>query len=208
MGCYQTTTVNNYLAIWRSFNKFLVRLDKRAKFWENKVTLFCTYLINRGSQASTVKSYISGIKAILKQDGYKWKEDCELLSTLTHACQIKNDKLRSRLPIGRKLLEMLIFELNHIWDTQPFLEAMYKAIFCLAYFGLMRIGELTQGDHPVKAKDVHIGTNKDKIMVILYSSRTHSKANYPQQIKISVSTAGDNKRKSYTGSNSFSALSQ
>ena len=53
------------------------------------------------------------------------------------------------------------------------------------YFGLFRIGELTKGEHPVLARDVQIGTNKKKILFILRSSKTHSKAMRPQQIKIS-----------------------
>ena len=55
----------------------------------------------------------------------------------------------------------------------------------------MRIGELTFSskiaDHSIKFKDVYVGTNKDKILVILYSSKTHDKSTYPQQIKISSS---------------------
>ena len=57
---------------------------------------------------------------------------------------------------------------------QPYLLVLYEAIFCLAYYGLMRIGELTEGDHPIKAKDIHIGVNKDKILLVLYTSKTHS----------------------------------
>ena len=38
--------------------------------------------------------------------------------------------------------------------------------------------------HVIRAKDVHIGINKDKIMLVLHSSKTHSKADKPQIIKI------------------------
>ena len=33
--------------------------------------------------------------------------------------------------------------------------------------------------------NIHVGTNKDKILVVLYTSKTHSRAHYPQKIKIS-----------------------
>ena len=39
----------------------------------------------------------------------------------------------------------------------------------------MRIGELTEGPHVVKVTNVHAGINKDKIMIKLYSSKTHGK---------------------------------
>ena len=58
--------------------------------------------------------------------------------------------------------------------------ALYKAVFALAYYGLMHIGELTQGNHPVLAKDIHIAKNKDKIRLLLHSSKTHGKESFPQ----------------------------
>ena len=53
-----------------------------------------------------------------------------------------------------------------------------------AYYGMMRIGELAQGDHPVKALDVHLGTNKKKILFMLRDSKTHTRGDKPQLIKI------------------------
>ena len=58
-------------------------------------------------------------------------------------------------------------------------------MFSTAYFGLLRVGEITLSEHIIKAVDVHIGTNKKKMMFILHSSKTHSKGVKPQTIKIS-----------------------
>ena len=58
------------------------------------------------------------------------------------------------------------------------------ALFALGYYGLMRVGELTYSTHVVKAANVHMATNKDKLLVVLYSSKTHSVADRPQKIKI------------------------
>ena len=51
---------------------------------------------------------------------------------------------------------------------------------------MMRIGELTEGPgrHAVKTSNIHMGNNKNKIKVVLYTSKTHGKASYPQKIKI------------------------
>ena len=55
----------------------------------------------------------------------------------------------------------------------------------------MRVGKVTKGDHPVLAKDVHIGystRNKiNKILLRLHTSKTYGKESYPQEIKISQS---------------------
>ena len=66
---------------------------------------------------------------------------------------------------------------------------MYKALFSLAYYGLLRVGELTTGNHSVKAKDVHIGQNKDKMLFVLYTSKTHGLGSVPQEIKISANAS-------------------
>ena len=63
------------------------------------------------------------------------------------------------------------------------------ALFSTAYFGLFRVGEITKGDHPILAKDVHIGSNKNKLIIILLTSKTHWKNVKPQIVKIDSSNA-------------------
>ena len=58
---------NNYVSMWRHFNKFLIRLDYIPQSWEVCTSMFCAYLIKKhGNQSSTLKSYISAIKFTLK----------------------------------------------------------------------------------------------------------------------------------------------
>ena len=52
------------------------------------------------------------------------------------------------------------------------------------YYGLFRIGEIAFGEHTIKACDIHIGDEGEKILVILHSSKTHGKADRPQEVKI------------------------
>ena len=64
----------------------------------------------------------------------------------------------------------------------------------MAYYGLFRIGELTCSRHTIKACNVRIATTKDKILFILYSSKTHGTSNFPQRVKISR-PSGENRKK-------------
>ena len=70
-----------------------------------------------------------------------------------------------------------------MFNAQWYMENMYKALFALGYYGLPRVGELTHSQHVIKARDVHLGMNKDKILVILYSSKTHDESMKPQRLK-------------------------
>ena len=149
--------------------------------------LFRTHLVNEGYQSSTIKSYFSAIKHILKVDGYLWRDDKVLLATITKSCRLLNDKVKIKLPIKMGLPDAIMFELERSFggsQPQPYLKIMYKAAFALAYYRLMRIGELASGSHPVLAKDVQIAHNKDKILLVLHTSKTHGKESLPQKIKI------------------------
>ena len=133
-----------------------------------------------------VKSYISAIKAVLFNGGIKVQNDQILLTALTQACKQCNDHICIKLPISRDILRLLLNAVDDIFGTdnqQPYLQVLYKAMFSTAYFGLFRIGEITQSPHVLKAIDVHTGVNK-KMMFVLHSSKTHNKGMKPQIIKI------------------------
>ena len=89
--CYRDSTKRNYYRIWKSFNAFYLWLDVKPRSWEDHITLFIGHLISENKQYATIKSYLSTIRAVLKQDKVKLKEDLFLISSLTRACRIRND---------------------------------------------------------------------------------------------------------------------
>ena len=150
--------------------------------------MYLTYLVDTGLQSSTLRSYASAIKGILAMDDYQLDSSILLLGALTKSCRLVNDKVMTRLPIQFKLMELILFEIQRRFssntENQPYLQSLYMTIIILGYYGLLRIGELTSGQHPIKAKDIHVGENKDKILLYLHSSKTHGKESRPQKIKI------------------------
>ena len=105
-------------------------------------------------------------------------------NTLSRACRMVNDKVHRRKPIRSHLLEQLLFETERAFSNQYYLEIMYKTVFLLSYYGLLQIGEVTMSPHVLKARKVEIGQNKDKIWLILFTSKTHGLESKPQQIRI------------------------
>ena len=51
---------------------------------------------------------------------------------------------------------------------------------------MLRIGELTEAesDHTIRLGDVHIDRDKDKVLIVLKSSKTHTRTHKPQLVKI------------------------
>ena len=122
---------------------------------------------------------------VLRQDGFKLNEDKFLIGSLTHACRLINDKVRTRKPITKNLVGKLIRRVKKYYDTQPYLSILYQTLFSTTYFGLFRVGQLTKDDYPVLAKNVEIGQNKKKIKFTLHTSKTHGKDTHSQTVKIS-----------------------
>ena len=185
--CFRDSTRLNYYRVWKNFNAFYQRLDRKPSNWEERLSLFVAFLVQTNKRSSTVKSYISAIRAILKEDSVKLNEDITLLSALTRACKIRNDVIINKLLIRRPLLNMLLPSIKHYFadNPQPYLVKLYRAILSTTYFGLFRIGEMCKSPHALLTKDVHIGRNKNKMMFLLHSSKTHTKGDKPQVIKIS-----------------------
>ena len=183
---HTSSTKKMYYGVWKNFNKFIVRLDQIPENWEEKIALYCAYLIEDCKvQSCTLKSYVSAIKSVLSEDGHTWKFEKVLLAALVKACKLRNDTLKNRLPIKRNLLEVLLIQLeNHFRkENQVYLEILYKTAFILAYYGLFRIGELTESPHVILARNVFKAQENNKFMLVLYSSKTHTKADRPQKIK-------------------------
>ena len=180
------TTVKAYLGIWRQFNDFLLKLDSKPECWEDRVTLYIAHLVeDRQLQLSTIKSYVSAIKCMLVNDKYDWDDNLILLNSLTKACRSINDRVMTRLPISCSFLELILFEVwRKFGKSQFYLATMFMTLFPLAYYRLMRVGELTASDHVMKACNIHLALNKQKILIVLRSSNTHTKGMHPQKIKI------------------------
>ena len=179
--------MDNYYRVWKVFNNFFLRLDSKPDNWEDRITLFAAYLIDSNKKSTTVKSYVSAIKAILARIHIDVNEDRCLLKSLTRACKITKDTVTLRFPIQKGMLRILMKYTTQHFDSigQLYLKTMYLALLSTMYYGLFRIGELTDSQHTVKACDVQIGINKNKMLFILRSSKTHGKESQPQIIKIS-----------------------
>ena len=190
---HRSSTDRSYHATWRTFNNFIIRLDKIPRSWEHRVSLFCAYLVKDvGVQSSTLRSYVSAIKSKLTADNYDWNDKLVLLSAFSGACKLRNDTVRTRFPIKKYLLNLLLFELHRFYEDSCYLCLLYTAAFSVAYFGLLRVGEITFSEHSIKAVDVYASKEKQKILFLLRSSKTHGKNHRPQKIKITATSESKN----------------
>ena len=189
---HRSSTRKNYYNIWKKFNEFFLKLDIKPTSWEDRLVLFMGYLANENMKASMIKSYILAIKAVLQSIKVELKLDEVLLNSLTRACRLINDRIKTRLPIKIDVLQMLLCNMHKLFKKapQPYLCTLYKAMLITAYYRLFRISEITVGPHVILAVNVHVGINKDKMMFVLFSSKTHNESDKPQIIKIKAEGQG------------------
>ena len=193
----------NYYAVWKSFNKFFVQLDVKPKTWEDRLVLFVGHLIQRKLKSNTIKSYISAIRSVLSDDDIELNVNQCLLTSLTKACKIVNDTVELKIPIKKPLLKINLQKITILFSDQPYLDILYRTLFTTMYFGLFRIGEVTHSPHVVQARNVHVATNKRKMMFILFSSKTHGSDKEPQIIKITSQVTSRTERMQNNNSKDF-----
>ena len=182
---HRTSTQEQYYGVWKKFNEFFIRLDEKPPSWEERIILFVGYLVETKKKSTTIKCYVSAIKSVLQDDGIMVNHDEVLLKSLTQACRLCNDRVTTRLPIRQSLLMLLLHAIPELFSSpQPYLETFYRSMLISAYFGLFRVGEITMSDHIIRVDDVHVGMNKQKLMFVLRSSKTHGKDKQPQIVKI------------------------
>lgn len=177
-------TRRKYHSIFTRFLKFVQKLTRKPQGWEDKMNLYAAYLKEKTRKSNTLQSYMSAIRHILTVDGVELDNDKLALQAIVKACKLENDwrTVTTRMPINYRLLKNILDQIEDHFDCQPYLNLLYRAMFNSAYHGLMRVGEITTGDHPVLARDMLIAENKKKVTYILRSSKTHDWGDPPQII--------------------------
>ena len=183
---HRSSTRSQYYCVWKLFNDFFLKLDEKPSSWTDRLNLFVAYLALCKKKSTTIKSYASAIKAILFQSGVRINGDREKINSIAQACKLNTDVCRVRLPIRKGLLTLILDETDKIYANNHYNSVLYRTLFITAYFGLFRIGELTKSRHVVKAADVQVGLNKNKLSFTLRSSKKHCKGNKPQIDKIAA----------------------
>ena len=107
-------------------------------------------MVKKERASATIEGYTSAIKKILKMEGITIDATEHNLAGLIKAAKYKNNVLTVRLPIQRNLLGLIIdwIEERFYGRSQPFLSKLHSAIAITAYYGMLRIGNLTQSPPP------------------------------------------------------------
>lgn len=179
----KSKTQRTYRVAYLDFTRFNLALDEMPELLDDQLAMFVAYRIEKGDFSSTITTYLAGIKSMLLLDGIEINTRTVRLRALIKACKYENDRVIQRMPIKESLLMRIIRQVDVIFRDQPYLNSLYRCMITMGYFGMLRVGEMATGDHPLLARDVHLSHRDKKVQLILRTSKTHGLGDQPQYIK-------------------------
>ena len=133
-----------YKRSWCMFGKFCNThgLPDTVPISVSVLALFIPHLHRAGYSPATVSSHISAIGYIHKLQGGSDPATTFLVQKLLSACHKLSKQFSLRMPIDQPMLSKLLGALEFTVPGKHH-RALYKAMFCLAFHALLRIGEMT-----------------------------------------------------------------
>jgi integrase len=147
------------------------------------IVAFAARMFERGYSPATIASHLSAVAYY-----HKLYSDCDPTDTFIVRKLIQGArKLRpasdGRLPITKDILLRLINSLKFV-TSSPYDQSMLSAMFCLAFYGFLRIGEITGSSANVLSV-----SNVSVVTTCIYIRFDHFKHHAGQPITIVVNSS-------------------
>ena len=112
---------------------------------ESQIACFISYCFNQGFLPATVSTYLSAVSYIHKIKHYSDPTQSFLIKKILDGLKRLRSRSDIRAPITYDILVQICQVLPFVcFNTYEI--ALFRAIFSLAYFGLLRVGELVYTD--------------------------------------------------------------
>ena len=149
----------------------------------SQVALFVSYLHKHGYSPSSIVSYTSAIGYVHRISNFTDPTSAVLVQKLLSACLKLKPTVDPRLPITIIILQQIILALN---TTVPSFShrKLLKAMFIVAFFGLMRVGEITMSTDkvvPLELKQLRLSPTQAIITITKFK---HNKSMRPVDIPL------------------------
>ena len=141
-----------------------------------QVALFVSFLHRLGYSPASVLSYTSALGYVHRLAGCGDPTSSVLVQKLIAGATRLSPKSDPRLPITLLMLDRLVEAVSNTIPTN-YHKSMVRAMLVIGFFGLMRIGELTQSKHgeiPVKIDQVTLCHDKVIIRITHFKQEWQS----------------------------------
>ena len=146
-----------------------------------QVLTFIGYMNVQNYAPTTIITYVSGLSYVHKMKGVD--DPCAsfvVQKVLAAAIKI-HPTIDTRLPITLGILFQLVEGFTHT-TSSPYLRALFKAMYLVSFFGLMRVSEVTSNVHgviPLMSDQVRFNSN---YVVLSIRHFKHNNSAHPMEI--------------------------
>lgn len=178
------STANLYRRAWSLFRTCMILLNisyiglQDLPLSENRILLFIGYLDLEGYAPSTITTYLSALSYVHKLKGLS----DPISSFVVQKALLGSIKLRSsfdtRLPITIGILNRLVNAVNTTISGAYYI-ALFKSMYLISFFALMRVGEVTKDSKGEVALNVNQVTIFDNYATITIRKFKHNSSQQP-----------------------------
>lgn len=174
-------TQKTYSHIDKLIKKFNIETGLDALSTDTSITALFTQFLGSSYKPATVRTYLSALSYRFKILGLQDPTNSFIVKqALTGLERILPSK-DSRLPITLPVLVSLTISAYRVLSSYETI--LFKAMFTLAFFALLRIGEFTTGNstHTLNVQNVSF---IDNALVLYMPSFKHAKASSPHTVRV------------------------
>ena len=182
------SSAKGYARAWTLFDEFATTYGfiSVAPVQIQLLALFISYMFNKGYAASTIASHVSAIGYIHKMNDFPDPTNSYFIQKLINACRKLKPTKDFRLPITKNILHSICDAIPHA-ISNSYEIIMYRAMFLLAFYGFLRIGEFASGaDNSNLSQLSHITLDQHQIVIAFSSFKHHTGNPIHLTIKASV----------------------
>ena len=171
-----------------SFEKFRL-LYNLPCIWpapKDHVILFIAYCFECGYAPSSITTYIAGLS--FKHKLNEWYDPMEMfmIKKLLEGCKRSRVRHDIRSPVTPNMLRAICDRLPHVcYDSYEVL--MFRSVYLLAYYGLMRVSELVNTSKLQISRHIQLGDltfGSDGVMIVTIRESKTCQRGQPVHLKI------------------------
>ena len=163
------STCNSYRCAWSKFASFAKRLKLSLIFPipVKHLSCFICFLFNEGMAVSSVNTILSALSYFHKLNNFVDYTHSFAVKQLVMACQKVRPSADSRLPISEGLLQRM-FDIIPNLGLSKYDSTLFQAIFLLAFYFALRVGEFTDSRHNINRDQVVVTNHEITLKFLSY----------------------------------------